>query len=139
MNQSQNQSPGMSLRQIIAQQQPVPVQIVGVVNALCALLAKQAGFKVLYLSGAGVANSCFALPDLGLTSLRDVIEETMRITQAVDLPLLVDADTGWGSEINVTHAVRSLSLAGAAGCHLEDQSSPKRCGHRAGKQLVTKS
>jgi methylisocitrate lyase len=113
------------------------LQIVGTVTAYCALLAERAGFKAIYLSGAGVANSSFGLPDLGITTLNDVCEDTRRITQATDLPLLVDADTGWGGAFMIARTVRDLIRAGAAGCHLEDQVQAKRCGHRPGKALVS--
>lgn len=110
--------------------------MVGTVNAYCALLAQRAGFRALYLSGAGVANASRGVPDLGLTSLSDVCEDIRRITRACDLPLLVDADTGWGGAAMVARTVRGMTRAGAAGCHLEDQVSAKRCGHLPGKQLV---
>ena len=113
-----------------------PLQLAGAVNAYSALLAAQAGFKALYLSGAGVANASFGLPDLGVTSLNDVCEDVRRITGASPLPLLVDADTGWGGAFNIARTVRELQRAGAGGLHLEDQVSAKRCGHRPGKALV---
>jgi methylisocitrate lyase len=113
-----------------------PLQIVGTVNAYSALLARTAGFKAIYLSGAGVANASFGMPDLGITTLNDVCEDVRRITAATDLPLLVDADTGFGSAFNIARAVRDLTKAGAAGLHLEDQVQAKRCGHRPGKALV---
>lgn len=113
-----------------------PLQVAGVVNAYCARLAEQAGFRVLYLSGAGVANASFALPDLGMTTLHDVLEDARRITAATPLPLLVDCDTGWGSRLTIVRAVREMARAGVAGIHLEDQVDAKRCGHRPGKQLV---
>ncbi|MEX0820240.1 MAG: methylisocitrate lyase [Pirellulaceae bacterium] len=113
-----------------------PLQVVGAVNAMCALLAEQADFRALYLSGAGVANSSHGLPDLGVTTLQDVLEDARRITAATDLPLLVDADTGWGSGLMIRRTVRELTRVGAAGLHLEDQVDAKRCGHRPGKQLV---
>jgi methylisocitrate lyase len=114
-----------------------PLQLAGAINAYCALLAERAGFRALYLSGAGVANASFGLPDLGLTSLTDVCEDVRRITGATRLPLLVDADTGWGPAAPmIAHAIRELERAGAAGCHIEDQAQAKRCGHRPGKQLV---
>jgi methylisocitrate lyase len=109
----------------------------GVINAYCALLAERAGFRALYLSGAGVANASFGLPDLGITTLNDVCEDVRRITQATTLPLLVDADTGWGGAFSIARTIRELSRSGAAGCHLEDQVQSKRCGHRPGKALVT--
>jgi methylisocitrate lyase len=114
-----------------------PLQVVGAVNAYSALLAERAGYRALYLSGAGVANASFGLPDLGLTSLNDVCEDARRITQATALPLLVDADTGWGGAFMIGRTIRELTRAGAAGCHLEDQVQAKRCGHRPGKQLVS--
>jgi len=113
-----------------------PLQVVGTVNAYSALLAERAGFRALYLSGAGVANASFGFPDLGLTSLNDVCEDVRRITGATQLPLLVDADTGWGQAFMIARTVRDLTQAGAAGMHIEDQVQAKRCGHRPGKALV---
>lgn len=113
-----------------------PLQIVGTVNAYAALLAERAGFRAIYLSGAGVANYSYGLPDLGLTTLDNVCEDIRRITYISDLPLLVDADTGWGSAFMIARTVREMSRAGAAGCHMEDQVAVKRCGHRPGKALV---
>jgi methylisocitrate lyase len=113
-----------------------PLQLVGTVNAYSALLAREAGFRAIYLSGAGVANASFGLPDLGMTSAADVCEDVRRITGATELPLLVDADTGWGGAFNIARSVRELARAGAAGLHLEDQVQAKRCGHRPGKALV---
>jgi methylisocitrate lyase len=113
-----------------------PLQVVGAVNAYAALLAGRAGFRALYLSGAGVANHSFGLPDLAMTTLNDVCEDIRRITYASELPLLVDADTGWGSAFMIGRTVRELMRAGAAACHIEDQVSVKRCGHRPGKALV---
>ncbi len=113
-----------------------PLQVVGTVNAYSALLAERAGFRALYLSGAGVANSSFGLPDLGITSLNDVCEDVRRIAGATELPLLVDADTGWGQAFMIARTVRDLTRAGAAGMHIEDQVQSKRCGHRPGKALV---
>jgi len=113
-----------------------PLQIVGTINAYTALLAAKAGFKAIYLSGAGVANASFGLPDLAMTTLNDVCEDIRRITGACDLPLLVDADTGWGGAFMIGRTVAEMSRAGAAGCHLEDQVASKRCGHRPGKALV---
>lgn len=114
-----------------------PVQVVGVINAYSALLAQRAGFRGLYLSGAGVANASFGLPDLALTTLNDVCEDIRRITGATSLPLLVDADTGWGTAFNIQRAVKEMIRAGAAGLHIEDQVAAKRCGHRPGKALVS--
>lgn len=113
-----------------------PLQIVGTVNAYAALLAERSGFRAVYLSGAGVANASFGLPDLGMTSLNDVCEDVRRISSATDLPLLVDADTGWGGAFNISRTCRELGKAGAGGMHIEDQVATKRCGHRPGKELV---
>jgi methylisocitrate lyase len=113
-----------------------PLQVVGAINAYSALLAGRAGFRALYLSGAGVANASFGLPDLAMTTLSDVCEDIRRITFVSDLPLLVDADTGWGSAFMIGRTVREMIRAGAAACHIEDQVSVKRCGHRPGKALV---
>jgi len=119
-----------------ALEQERPLQVVGTVNAYAALLAKKAGFQAIYLSGAGVANYSHGLPDLGITTLGDVCEDIRRITYICDLPLLVDADTGWGSAFMIGRTVREMIRAGAAGCHFEDQVAVKRCGHRPGKALV---
>ena len=113
-----------------------PLQIVGTINAYTALLAERAGHKAIYLSGAGVANASFGLPDLAVTTLNDVCEDIRRIASATDVPLLVDADTGWGSAFMIARTVREMTWAGAAGCHIEDQVAVKRCGHRPGKALV---
>jgi methylisocitrate lyase len=113
-----------------------PLQIVGTINAYTALLAERAGFRAIYLSGAGVANASFGLPDLAMTTLNDVCEDVRRIASATELPLLVDADTGWGSAFMIGRTIRDLTRAGAAACHLEDQVAVKRCGHRPGKALV---
>ena len=130
-------TPGARLR--VALDAERPLQVVGAVTAFSALLAERAGFRALYLSGAGVANSSFGLPDLGITTLNDVCEDVRRLTAACPtLPLLVDADTGFGGgAFNVARTVRELTRAGAAGCHLEDQVAAKRCGHRPGKELVS--
>lgn len=113
-----------------------PLQIVGTINAYTALLAEKAGHKAIYLSGAGVANASFGLPDLAMTTLNDVCDDIRRVARASDLPLLVDADTGWGSAFMIGRTIREMTWAGAAGCHLEDQVAVKRCGHRPGKALV---
>lgn len=113
-----------------------PLQVVGTINAYSALLAGQAGFRAIYLSGAGVANASFGLPDLAMTTLTDVCEDIRRISYASKLPLLVDADTGWGGAFMIGRTVREMIRAGAAGCHIEDQVGVKRCGHRPGKALV---
>lgn len=119
-----------------ALEQERPLQIVGTINAYTALLAERAGFNAIYLSGAGVANASFGLPDLAMTTLNDVCEDIRRIASATDVPLLVDADTGWGSAFMIARTIREMTWAGAAGCHLEDQVAVKRCGHRPGKALV---
>lgn len=116
--------------------QEKPLQIVGAVNAFSALLAKRAGFKALYLSGAGVANASYGLPDLGITTMDNVLEDVYRITNACDLPLLVDCDTGFGGALQIARTVKSMIKAGACGIHLEDQINNKRCGHRPRKELV---
>jgi len=131
---SQPNSAGARLRSAVAAERPL--QVVGAINAYAAMLAERAGFRAIYLSGAGVANASFGLPDLGITSLNDVCEDVRRICSATELPLLVDADTGWGAAFNIVRTVRDLCRAGAAGCHLEDQVQSKRCGHRPGKALV---
>ena len=128
-------TPGERLRAAVKAERPL--QVAGTVNAYCALLAERAGFRAIYLSGAGVANASFGLPDLGITTLGDVCEDARRMTQATDLPLLVDADTGFGGAFMIARTVRELTRAGAAGCHIEDQVQAKRCGHRPGKQLVS--
>ncbi|RDI48831.1 methylisocitrate lyase [Aquicella lusitana] len=123
------------LRQALAQESPL--QIVGTINAYSAMLAKQSGFRAIYLSGGGVAAASYGLPDLGITTLNDVIEDVCRITYACDLPLLVDIDTGWGNAFNIARAIKSMIRAGAAAVHMEDQVQAKRCGHRPKKELVS--
>lgn len=113
-----------------------PLQVAGTINAYSAKLAENAGFRAIYLSGAGVANASFGLPDLAMTTLGDVCEDIRRITYATEVPLLVDADTGWGGAFMIGRTVREMTRAGAAGCHIEDQVGVKRCGHRPGKALV---
>ncbi len=127
-------SAGARFRAALAAEKPL--QIVGTINAFSALLAEKAGFRAIYLSGAGVANASFGLPDLAMTTLNDVCDDIRRISGATDLPLLVDADTGWGSAFMIGRTIRDIARAGAAGCHLEDQVAVKRCGHRPGKALV---
>jgi len=127
-------SPGARLRAAVDAERPL--QVVGAVNAYSALLAERSGFRAIYVSGAGVANASFGLPDLGMTSLNDVCEDVRRITAACDLPLLVDADTGWGGAFNIAKTCADLIKSGAAGMHIEDQIAAKRCGHRPGKALV---
>ena len=129
------QSPGLRFRRTVAEH--APVQIPGTINAYCALLAERAGCRAIYLSGAGVANASFGLPDLGMTSLNDVLEDARRITAASALPLLVDADTGWGGAFNIARTTREMIRAGAAAMHIEDQEQGKRCGHRPNKAIVS--
>ncbi|MGR8918913.1 MAG: methylisocitrate lyase [Gammaproteobacteria bacterium] len=114
-----------------------PLQIIGTVNAYAAMLAQQTGYRAIYVSGAGVANYSYGLPDLGMTSLDDVLTDVRRITSAVDTPLLVDIDTGWGGAFNISRTIKEMIRAGAAAVHLEDQVSQKRCGHRPGKEIVS--
>jgi len=130
-------TPGQRLRQAIIQESPL--QIVGTINAITALLAERAGYRAIYLSGAGVANASFGLPDLAMTTLPEVCEDIRRITSRTELPLLVDADTGWGGAFMISRTVREMIKAGAAGCHFEDQVQTKRCGHRPGKALVSQA
>lgn len=130
-------SPGMRLRQAVAEE--APLQVVGTVNAYCAMMAEKVGHKALYLSGGGVAASSFGKPDLGITTLKDVLEDAYRITDATDLPLLVDADTAWGGAFNVVRCVREMTRAGVAGIHIEDQVMQKRCGHRPNKAIVSQT
>ncbi len=128
-------SPGARFRAAV--QANPPLQIVGAVNAYSAMLAEQAGHKALYLSGAGVANASFGLPDLGMTSLNDVAEDARRITAATSAPLLVDIDTGWGGAFNIARTIQEMIRAGVAAVHIEDQVAQKRCGHRPGKAIVS--
>ncbi len=130
-------TPGARFR--IALEQEQPLQIMGAINAYSAMMAEQTGYRALYLSGAGVANASYGLPDLGMTSLNDVLIDVRRITGATDLPLLVDADTGWGNAFNISRMVKEMIRAGAAGIHIEDQVQSKRCGHRPGKTIVTQA
>lgn len=130
-------SAGAALRRAVQEEQPL--QIVGAINANHALLAKRAGFKAIYLSGGGVAAGSLGLPDLGISTLDDVLTDVRRITDVCDLPLLVDADTGFGSSaFNVARTVKSMIKFGAAGIHIEDQVGAKRCGHRPNKEIVSK-
>ena len=115
-----------------------PLQIVGTINAYSSLLAKKSGHKAIYLSGGGVAASSLGVPDLGITTLNDVLIDVDRITRVCDLPLLVDVDTGWGEAFNISRMTKEMIKAGVAGIHIEDQVSQKRCGHRPNKELVTK-
>ena len=132
----QSISAGKKLREAIATNSPL--QIVGTINAYTALLAEKSGHKAIYLSGGGVAASSLGVPDLGITSLQDVLVDVERITNSTDLPLLVDIDTGWGGAFNISRAVKSLINSGAGGLHIEDQVAQKRCGHRPNKEIVSK-
>lgn len=116
-----------------------PLQIVGTINAYTAKMAEKTGFRAIYLSGAGCANASYGLPDLAMTSLDNVLEDVRRITSVTNVPLLVDMDTGWGSELNISRAVSQLIKAGASAAHIEDQQFVKRCGHRDGKKIVETS
>jgi methylisocitrate lyase len=131
-----NPSAGERFRGALAAEKPL--QIAGTPNALVALIAERAGFRALYLSGAGVANISFGLPDLGVTTLDNVLEDARRITGVVDLPLLADVDTGFGAELMIGRTVREMIRAGVGAIHMEDQVSDKRCGHRPGKALVSR-
>ncbi len=134
---SQHLSPGSRLK--IATTSEKPLQLVGAINAYTARMAEATGYKAIYLSGGGVAANSLGVPDLGISSLEDVLIDVRRITDATSLPLLVDADTGWGGAFNIARTVRSLTKAGAAGMHIEDQVQTKRCGHRPGKAVVSQS
>ena len=129
------QSAGKRFREALKEQSPL--QIIGVINAYSAIQAEKTGAKALYISGAGVANASYGLPDIGMTMLEDVCIDIRRITGRSDLPLLVDADTGWGGAFNIARTIKEMTKAGAAGCHIEDQVAQKRCGHRPNKELVS--
>lgn len=133
MNQT---TPGQRFRQLVSK--PACLPIAGTVNAYSAILAESAGFKSIYLSGAGVANASFGLPDLGVTNLNDVAEDARRITSACKLPLLVDIDTGWGAALSIARTIQTMEASGVAAVHIEDQVQAKRCGHRPNKALVSK-
>jgi methylisocitrate lyase len=128
-------TPGQRFRQALKDNQPL--QIVGTINAYTAMMAKKIGHHAIYLSGGGVANASYGLPDLGLTSLNDVLADVQRITAACDLPLLIDIDTGWGGAFNIAKTIRDMEKAGAAAVHIEDQVAQKRCGHRPNKEIVS--
>ncbi|HUV69548.1 MAG TPA: methylisocitrate lyase [Terracidiphilus sp.] len=130
-----NNSPGARFRQAVKEEKPL--QIAGAINAYTARLAQATGFRALYLSGGGVAANSLGLPDLGISTMEDVLTDVRRITAASSLPLLVDIDTGWGSAFSVARTIRSMIGAGAAAVHIEDQVGAKRCGHRPGKELVS--
>ena len=129
-------SAGARFRKALADNKPL--QIVGTINAYAAMMAEKVGHKAIYLSGGGVANASYGLPDLGITSLNDVIEDVRRITDATSVPLLVDIDTGWGGAFNIARTIRQMEKAGAAAVHIEDQVAQKRCGHRPNKAIVSK-
>lgn len=129
-------TPGARLREAVRAEQPL--QIVGAINAYHARMAERTGYRAVYLSGGGVAAGSLGMPDLGISTVDDVLIDVRRITDACSLPLLVDADTGFGGAFNIARTVRSLTKAGAAGCHIEDQVQAKRCGHRPGKQIVSR-
>ncbi len=129
-------SPGARFRNAIKEENPL--QVIGAINAYAARLAERAGFKALYISGGGVAASSLGVPDLGISTLDDVLTDVRRITDITVLPVLVDIDTGWGSAFNIGRAIRSMIKAGAAAVHIEDQVQAKRCGHRPGKAIVSK-
>jgi methylisocitrate lyase len=130
-------SQGAKFRQALKDNNPL--QIVGAINAYCAMLAQDAGHKAIYLSGGGVANASYGLPDLGITSLNDVVADVERISNASEIPLLVDIDTGWGGAFNIARTIKAMEKAGAAAVHLEDQVAQKRCGHRPNKAIVSQA
>lgn len=128
-------SPGAKFRLAIQTNQPL--QIVGTINPYCAMMAKKLGHQAIYLSGGGIANASYGLPDLGITTLNDVLVDVERITNACDLPLLVDIDTGFGGAFNIARTIKAMEKAGAAAVHMEDQVAQKRCGHRPNKAIVS--
>ncbi len=128
-------SAGQRFRDAIDREKPL--QIPGAINAYAAMLAEHSGFQAVYLSGGGIANASYGLPDLGMTSMNDVMEDVRRITAATDLPLLVDIDTGWGGAFNISRTIKEATRAGAAAVHIEDQVAQKRCGHRPNKEIVS--
>jgi methylisocitrate lyase len=127
-------SPGQRFRQAVEDEHPL--QIIGAITAYAARMAEATGFRALYLSGGGVAANSLGMPDLGISTLEDVLIDVRRITDVTSLPLLVDIDTGWGGAFNIARTIRSMAKAGAAAVHMEDQVSAKRCGHRPGKEVV---
>lgn len=128
-------TPGQKFRKALEDNKPL--QVVGTINAYAAMMAERIGHQAIYLSGGGVANASYGLPDLGMTSLNDVVEDVRRITAASSLPLLVDIDTGWGGAFNIKRTIEQMEKAGAAAVHLEDQVAQKRCGHRPNKEIVS--
>jgi methylisocitrate lyase len=135
MSEGGKGSPGALLRAALSEERPL--QIAGAINAYAAVMAERVGFRALYLSGAGVANASYGLPDLGVTTLPDVLTDARRITGVTSLPLLVDADTGWGHAFMIARTVQEMIRAGVAGIHIEDQVAAKRCGQRPGKRVVS--
>jgi methylisocitrate lyase len=133
---TQTASPGARFRAAVAQEQPL--QVVGAITAYAARMAQRTGFKAIYLSGGGVAANSLGVPDLGISSMEDVLIDARRIVDATGMPLLVDIDTGWGGAFNIARTIRSFVQAGVAAVHLEDQVGQKRCGHRPGKEVVSK-
>lgn len=129
-------SPGIRFRTAVNEEKPL--QVVGAINAYAARLAERTGFKAIYLSGGGVAASSLGMPDLGISTMDDVLTDVRRITNITALPLLVDIDTGWGSAFSIERTIKSMIAAGAAAVHIEDQVQSKRCGHRPGKTIVSK-
>ena len=132
---TQSMSPGAKFRKALADNKPL--QVVGTFNAYNAMMATRVGHQAIYLSGGGIANASYGLPDLGMTSLNDVMEDVRRVTAACDTPLMVDIDTGWGGAFNIARTVRSMIKGGAAAVHIEDQVAQKRCGHRPNKAVVS--
>ena len=135
MTKSNNLTPGSRLKAALDAE--CPLQVVGTINAYSALLARHAGFRCIYLSGSGVASASLGIPDLGITTLSDVVTDVARITSICELPLLVDIDTGWGGAFSIYRSIRELERSGAAAVHIEDQVAQKRCGHRPNKQIVS--
>jgi methylisocitrate lyase len=135
MEMSKQLSAGAKFRAAVEAESPL--QVVGTITAYAALMAKRSGYKAIYLSGGGVAANSLGMPDLGISTMEDVLIDIRRITDVCDLPLLVDVDTGWGGAFNIARTVRSLGKAGAAAMHIEDQVASKRCGHRPGKAIVS--
>ena len=134
MDTERQSSPGERFRSAVKQEHPL--QVIGAINAYTARMAQATGFRALYLSGGGVAANSLGMPDLGISTMEDVLVDVRRITDVTTLPLLVDIDTGWGGAFNIARTIRSMQRAGAAAVHIEDQVASKRCGHRPGKELV---
>lgn len=132
---SQSLTAGARFRKALKEN--TPLQIVGTVNAYCAMMAEKVGHQAIYLSGGGVANASYGLPDLGMTTMNDVLEDVRRITAVTDTPLLIDIDTGWGGAFNIGRTIKEMERAGAAAVHIEDQVAQKRCGHRPNKEIVS--